>query len=213
MAVEHDDDDDDDELAYSSGAELNARFVGMVAHDQRPTPAITNGPFGPEERIKTTYRHPLTGITTRIPTENREPPKPDRLAQPMPKSALQPLRRTGPLNLNDDGTDISYRKSHARPNARHCIQSYAEEMERLFTSGTIRPLHFSDIPADTVVTYVNRVCSEKLNDDAETLKLRTCITIGRERIDYSYDKAAVTANMEALKPHFPTPSTSASRVP
>jgi hypothetical protein len=71
-------------------------------------------------------------------------------------------------------------------------------MERLFTSGTIRSLHFPDIPADTV-TYVNPVCSEKLNDDAETLKLRTRITIGGDRIDYPYDKSAVTANMEGLK--------------
>jgi hypothetical protein len=61
------------------------------------------------------------------------------------------------------------------------------------------PLHFPDIPADTVTTYVNPVCSENLNDDAETLKLRTRITIEGDSIDYSYDKSAVTANMEALK--------------
>jgi hypothetical protein len=72
-------------------------------------------------------------------------------------------------------------------------------MEHLFTSGTIRPLRFPDIPEDTVVTYVNPVCSEKLNDDAETLKLRTRVTIGGDRIDYPYDKSTVTANMEALK--------------
>jgi hypothetical protein len=72
-------------------------------------------------------------------------------------------------------------------------------MDRLFTSGTIRPLHFPDIPENTVVTYVNPVCTEKLNDDAETLKLRTRVTIGGDRIDYPYDKSAVTANMEALK--------------
>ncbi len=49
-----------------------------------------------------------------------------------------------------------------------------------------------------MVTYVNPICSEKLNDD-ETLKLRTRVTIGGDRIDYPYDKSAVTANMEALK--------------
>ena len=134
-----------------------------------------------------------------LAVKRHEPPNPELLARPMPKSTLQPLRREGPLNLNEDGTDISYRKSHAGPNAHHWIQADAEEMERLFTSGTIRPLHFPDIPADTVVTYVNPVCTEKLNDDAETLKLRTCITIGGDRINYPYDKSAVTANMEALK--------------
>jgi hypothetical protein len=116
----------------------------------------------------------------------------------MPKSDLPPLRPTGPLNLNPDGTEINYRKSHNEPNARHWMQADAEEMERLFTSDTIRPIFFHDIPPDTVVTYVNPVCSEKLNDD-ETLKLRTWVTIGGDRIDYPYEKSAVTANMEALK--------------
>ncbi len=48
------------------------------------------------------------------------------------------------------------------------------------------------------MTYVNPECSKKLNDD-ETLKLRARVTIGGDRIDYPYDKSAVTANMEALK--------------
>ncbi len=71
-------------------------------------------------------------------------------------------------------------------------------MERLLTSGTILPMHYEDIPIDTVVTYVNPICSEKLNDD-KTLKLRTRVTIGGDRIDYPHEKSAVTANMEALK--------------
>ncbi len=48
------------------------------------------------------------------------------------------------------------------------------------------------------MTYVNPICSEKLHDD-DTLKLRTRVTIGGDRIDYPFDKSAVTANMEALK--------------
>ncbi len=68
----------------------------------------------------------------------------------------------------------------------------------MITSDTIHPIFFHDIPPDTVVTYVDPVCSEKLNDD-ETLNLRTRATIGDDRIDYPYEKSAVTANMEALK--------------
>jgi hypothetical protein len=82
--------------------------------------------------------------------------------------------------------------------AHHWLQADAEEMERLFTSGTIQPIYYSEIPNQNVVTYVNPICSEKLNDD-ETLKLRTRITIGSDRIDYPCHKSAVTANMEALK--------------
>ncbi len=111
----------------------------------------------------------------------------------------QQLKLIGPLNLNPDGSAINYRKSHTGPHSHHWIQANAEEMERLFTSGTIQPIYFEDIPIDTVVTYVNSVCSEKLNDD-ETLKLRTRVTIGGDKIDYPYDKSAVTANMKALKP-------------
>jgi hypothetical protein len=133
-----------------------------------------------------------------LPPQRRDPPDQQRLATHMPKSDLPALQATGPLNLNPDGSTINYRKSHTGPNAQHWTQADAEEMERLLTSGTILPMHFKDIPIDTVVTYVNPICSEKLNDD-ETLKLRTRVTIGGDRIDYPYEKSAVTANMEALK--------------
>jgi hypothetical protein len=48
------------------------------------------------------------------------------------------------------------------------------------------------------VTYVNPVCVEKLNDDS-SLKFRTRVTIGGDRIIYPYDKSAVTADLEAWK--------------
>jgi hypothetical protein len=71
-------------------------------------------------------------------------------------------------------------------------------MARLFNTGTIRPIHYSDIPRNTTVTYVNPICVEKLNDDG-SLKLRTRITIGGDRINYPFETRAVTAEMEALK--------------
>jgi hypothetical protein len=48
------------------------------------------------------------------------------------------------------------------------------------------------------VTYVNPVCVEKLNDDS-SLKFRTRLTIGGDRIIYPYDKSAVTADLESWK--------------
>jgi hypothetical protein len=55
----------------------------------------------------------------------------------MPPSMLPPIFPHGPLNLNPDGTTINYKKSHAGPNANHWIQADAEEMARLFNTGTI----------------------------------------------------------------------------
>ena len=65
----------------------------------------------------------------------------------MPPSSLPPIFPCGPLNLNDDGSTITYRKSHQGPHTTHWAQADAEEMERLFKSGTLRPILFCDIPA------------------------------------------------------------------
>jgi hypothetical protein len=122
----------------------------------------------------------------------------DIYERPMPPSTLPPIYPTGPLNLNPDGTAITYRKSHQGPNAKHWQQADAEEMERLFRSGTLRPIMYLDIPPDKEATYVNPVVSEKTKDDG-ALKLRTRATIGGDRIDYPYTTTAVTAELESIK--------------
>ncbi len=73
-----------------------------------------------------------------------------------------------------------------------------EEIERLLTTGTIKPILFCGIPTNKVMTYVNPICVEKMNDDG-SLKLRTRLTIGGDRIVYPYETTAVTAEMNALK--------------
>jgi hypothetical protein len=83
----------------------------------------------------------------------------------MPTSTLPPAFRQGPLNLNSDGTKINYKKSHVGPWKIHWDLADAEEIVRLLTSSTIRPIHFREIPMDQIVTYVNLVRVEKLNDD------------------------------------------------
>ena len=116
----------------------------------------------------------------------------------MPKPKLPPVYPNGPLNLNPDGTTITYRKSHQGPNAAQWAQADAEELERLFKSGTLRPILHQDIPNDKRATYVNPVCSEKLRDDG-SLKLRTRATIGGDKIDYPYSTTALTAELESIK--------------
>jgi hypothetical protein len=122
----------------------------------------------------------------------------DVYSQSMPKSTLPHVYPSGPLNLNPDGTTISYKKSHMGPNAAHWAQADAEELERLFKSGTLRPIMHQDIPEGKEATYMNPVCSEKLHDNG-ALKLRTRATIGGDRIDYPYSTTAVTAELESIK--------------
>jgi hypothetical protein len=94
--------------------------------------------------------------------------------RPMPKPDLPPVYPNRPLNLNEDGSTITYTKSHNGPYAQHWQQADAEEIERLFTSGTLRPIRLDDIPAGKTATYVNPVCSEKLRDSGE-IKFRMII--------------------------------------
>jgi hypothetical protein len=116
----------------------------------------------------------------------------------MPPSILPDIFPNGPLNLNDDGTTITHRKSHLGSNAAHWLQADSEEMERLFKSGTLRPILFQDIPAHKQATYINPVCSEKVKDNG-TIKFRTRATIGGDRIDYPYATTAITAELESIK--------------
>ena len=122
----------------------------------------------------------------------------DITSRHMPHHHLPLVFPTRPLNLNNDGTPINYKKSHSGPHAKYWARADGEEIERLFVTGTIKPEFFRDIPTDRVITYVNPICVEKTNDDG-SIKFRTRLTIGGDRIDYPYDTAAVTAEMEAIK--------------
>jgi hypothetical protein len=57
--------------------------------------------------------------------------------RPMPKSTLPPVFRCGPLNLNEDGTKINYKKSHDGQYKIYWEQADAEEIVRLLISSTI----------------------------------------------------------------------------
>jgi hypothetical protein len=80
----------------------------------------------------------------------------------------------------------------------HWLRADAEEFQRLFNTGTIQPIHYVDIPKGNVVTYVKPVCVEKVNDDG-SMKFRTRLTIGGDRISYPFNKSAETADLEAVK--------------
>jgi hypothetical protein len=110
----------------------------------------------------------------------------------MPKPDLPPVYPNRSLNLNEDGTTITYTKSHIGLYAQYWQQADAEDIERLFTTGTLRPIRLENIPTGKNATYVNPVCSEKLRDSGD-IKFRMRATIGGDQIDYSFNTTAVTA--------------------
>jgi hypothetical protein len=120
------------------------------------------------------------------------------LALPHAQIHSPPGFPNGPSESKHGRHRDNYKKYHAGPNAAYWAQADGEEIERLLTTGTIKPLLFCNIPANKVVTNVNPVCVEKTNDDG-SLKFRTRLTIGGDRIVYPYETTAVTAEMDALK--------------
>jgi hypothetical protein len=95
--------------------------------------------------------------------------------QHMPNIDLPPVFPNRPLNLNEDGSTITYQKSHSGPYAAYWEQADAEKITRLFTSGTLLPIFFRDIPASRSATYVNPICSEKLHAEATKSTTRTTL--------------------------------------
>ncbi len=112
-----------------------------------------------------------------FPTNERPTPThlPSTQDTVLPPTDLMPCYPNGPLNLNPDGTPINFRKSHAGPNMDYWLRADAEEFERLFNTSTMQPILYADIPPGNVVTYVNPVCVEKVNDDG-SMKFRTRLT-------------------------------------
>jgi hypothetical protein len=137
----------------------------------------------PKPKARALVATPISLPANTPATNNADLSQPGIYDEPMPKPTLPPVYPSGPLNLNPDGSTITYKKSHVGPNATNWEQADAEEMERLFTSGTLRPIMPDDIPEGKKPTYVNPVCVEKVKDDG-TLKFRTRATIGGDRIDY-----------------------------
>ncbi len=119
----------------------------------------------PNTNARALVAAPFSHPTITSATDNVDLRQPEIYDAPMSKPCLPPVFPSGSLNLNPDGSTITYRKSHLRLNATNWEQADAEEMERLFTSGTLRPIMPDDIPEDEKPTYVNSVCSEKLKDN------------------------------------------------
>jgi hypothetical protein len=118
----------------------------------------------------------------------------------MLKPSVPPVFPSGPLNLNPDGSTITYKKSHVGPNATNWEQADLKKWSAYSRPGRYNPscLTTSRNKIKSQHIYVNPVCAEKVKDDG-TLKFRTRATIGGDRIDYPYSTTAITAELEAIK--------------
>ena len=103
------------------------------------------------------------------------------------------------LNLNQDGTPLTYRTAKSGPNRDHWQDAEDTEVSRLLDSQTMYPRHPQDQPLDRRkdTTYYNPQTKEKLKDNAKVYRIRG--TIGGDRINYTGITKANTAAMPVVK--------------
>ena len=109
------------------------------------------------------------------------------------------------LNLNPDGSPLTYRSALNGPNSAHWRQEEGKEICKLIDTATMHPVLPSVQPADRRqdTTYYNPQVREKpgipsLTGDDPTLR-RVWGTISGDRINYPGDVSARTADMEVVK--------------
>jgi len=103
------------------------------------------------------------------------------------------------LNLNQDGTPLTYRTAKSGPNRDHWQAAEDTEVSRLLDSQTMYPRHLHDQPLDRRkdTTYYNPQTKEKLKDNEKVYRIRG--TIGGDRINYTGITKANTAAMPVVK--------------
>jgi hypothetical protein len=104
------------------------------------------------------------------------------------------------LNLDIDGSPLTYSKAKAGPNHHLWLKAESEEFHRLINSSTIRAINKSEQPIERRkdTTYYNPQVKEKiLADGTKSYRIRG--TIGGDRINYDGETAANTAAMTLIK--------------
>ena len=103
------------------------------------------------------------------------------------------------LNLNQDGTPLTYRTAKSGPNRDQWQTAEDTEVSRLIDSQTMFPRHPQDQPSDRRkdTTYYNPQTKEKLKDNEKVYRIRG--TIGGDRINYTGITKANTAAMPVVK--------------
>ena len=114
-------------------------------------------------------------------------------------------RANAALNLNPDGSPLTYRSALNGPNSAHWRQEEGKEICKLIDTETMHPVLPSDQPPDRRkdTTYYNPQVREKpgipSDTGLDTTLRRVRGTIGGDRINYPGDVSARTADMEVVK--------------
>ena len=104
------------------------------------------------------------------------------------------------LNLNSDGSTLTYNSAKAGPHAALWEEAEHIELSKLLDTLTIIPLQRRDMPADrrSHATYYNPQVKEKLLSDGTT-KRRIRGTAGGDRITYPGSVTSHAAELETFK--------------
>ena len=103
------------------------------------------------------------------------------------------------LNLNADGSPLTYSTAKKGPNTTHWQDAEDTEISRLIDSVVMHARHPHEQPADRKkdTTYYNPQTKEKDTDAGKTYRIRG--TIGGDRINYTGVTKANTAAMPVVK--------------
>lgn len=92
------------------------------------------------------------------------------------------------LNLNPDGSPLTYKGTLTGPNAAEWRRMDAAEISRLINSGTMTAIHISEVPLDrrSDITYYNPQVKEKYDAVKDELRRRVRGTFGGDRTKMNY---------------------------
>jgi hypothetical protein len=101
------------------------------------------------------------------------------------------------VDLDGDGNQLTFRSALASSDGHIWLAKHGEEIERLFSSGTMRLIMRDCIPEGKKPAYYNPQVRTKIKDGQ--LQHRVRGTIGGNQVNYLGDKSAHTASMQLIK--------------
>ena len=101
------------------------------------------------------------------------------------------------VDLDSQGNQLTFQSALASPEGHIWLAKHGEEIERLFTSGTMRLIMRESIPEGKKPAYYNPQVRTKIKDGQ--LQYRVRGTIGGNQVTYLGDKSAHTASMQLIK--------------
>ena len=175
-----------------------------------PTDTLHIPPTSPPPPTPTPYHRHLTRSSTAWARLASTPLTPSVFSEPHNTRSIGWTRHVShlsmalgatSLNLNADGSPLTYKTARAGPDRAQWYAAEDVEISRLLDTVTMRPMLRATQPTDRRrdTTYYNPKPKEKLGLDNLSKLYRIRGTIGGDRIHYSGDTKANTAAMPVVK--------------